>query len=183
MTPAPLQLAPPRTRIRTIWTALVGVLLLAALFLPSRDPVTHGIAAEWRPSAELVGVLFLIAMAALASPRLVAGRGFAFVVALLVVAAALLNLADAATPSLLGRDLNLYWDLRHLPSLVGLARETAGLWSVASAVALVFGAVSLVVASAYWIWRKVLVALTDRRIAIGVAILLGVTLDVTAFVP
>jgi hypothetical protein len=41
----------------------------------------------------------------------------------------------------------------------------------------------LVVASAYWIWRKVLVALTDRRIAIGVAILLGVALDVTAFVP
>jgi hypothetical protein len=39
------------------------------------------------------------------------------------------------------------------------------------------------VASAYWIWRKVLVALTDRRIAIGVAILLGVALDVTAFVP
>jgi hypothetical protein len=100
-----------------------------------------------------------------------------------VVAAALLNLADAATPSVLGRDLNLYWDLGHLPSLVGLARESAGLWSVSVAAALVFGAVSLVVASAYWIWRKVLVALTDRRIAIGVAILLGMTLDVTAFVP
>ena len=65
MTPAPLQLAPPRTRIRTIWTALVGVLLLAALFLPARGPVTHGVALEWRPSAELAGVLSLIAMAAL----------------------------------------------------------------------------------------------------------------------
>jgi hypothetical protein len=122
-------------------------------------------------------------MGALARPQLVAARGVAFTLAFLVVGAALLNLADAATPSLLGRDLNLYWDLRHLPSLVGLARESAGLWSVASAAALVFGALSLVVASAYMIWRKVLSALTDRRVAIGLAILLGVTLDVTAFVP
>ena len=123
MTPAPPQLAPPRARIRAILTTVLGVVLLAALLLPARDPVTHRLAAEWRPSAELAGVLFLIAMAALASPPLVARRDFAFALALLVVAAALLNLADAATPSLLGRDLNLYWDLRHLPSLFGLARE------------------------------------------------------------
>ncbi len=183
MTPAPLQLAPPRTRIRTIWTALVGVVLLAALFLPARGPVTHGVALEWRPSAELAGVLFLIAMAALASPRLVARRGFAFVLALLVAGAALLNLADAAIPSLLGRDLNLYWDLQHLPSLFGLARDSAGLWSASVAAALLFAAVSLVVAGAYWIWRRVLATLADRRIAIGAAVLLGVALDVTSFLP
>jgi hypothetical protein len=183
MTPAPPQLAPPRTRIRAILTAVLGVVLLAALFLPARDPVTHRLAAEWRPSAELAAVLFLIAMAALASPRLVAGRGFAFVLALPVVAAALLNLADAATPSLLGRDLNLYWDLRHLPSLFGLARDSAGLWSASVAVALLFAAVSLAVAGAYWIWRKVLATLADRRIAIGAAVILGVALDVTSFLP
>jgi len=183
MTPAPPQLTPPRARIRAIPTAVLGVVLLAALFLPSRDPVTHGIAAEWRPSAELVGVLFLIAMAALASPRLVAGRGFAFVVALLVVAAALLNLADAATPSLLGRDLNLYWDFRHLPSLFGLARDSAGLWSASVAAALLLAVVLLVITGAYWIWRRVLATLADRRIAIGAAVLLGVALDVTSFLP
>ena len=183
MTPAPLQLAPPRTRIRTIWTALVGVLLLAALFLPARGPVTHGVALEWRPSAELAGLLFLIAMAALASPRLVAERGFAFVLALLVVGAALLNLADTATPTLLGRALNLYWDLRHLPSLFGLARDSAGLWSASVAAALLFAAVCLVVAGAYWIWRRVLATLADRRIAVGAAVLLGVALDVTSFLP
>src|SRR5271168_3397734 len=77
MTPAPPQLAPPRARIRAILTAILGVVLLAALFLPARDPVTHSLAAEWRPSAELAGVLFLIAMVALVSPRLVARRGFA----------------------------------------------------------------------------------------------------------
>ena len=183
MTPAPPQRVLPRTRIRTIWTALLGVLLLAALFLPARGPVTHGVAIEWRPSAELAGVLFLIAMAALASPRLVAGRGFAFVLALLVVGAALLNLADTATPTLLGRDLNLYWDIQHLPSLFGLARDSAGLWSAAVAAALFLAAVSLAVAGVYWIWRQVLAALADRRIAIGAAVLLGVALDVTSFLP
>jgi hypothetical protein len=145
--------------------------------------VTHRLAAEWRPSAEFAGVLFLIAMAALASPRLVAERGFAFVLALLVVGAALLNLADTATPSLLGRDLNLYWDLKHLPSLFGLARDSAGLWSASVAVALLFAAVSLLIAGAYWIWRRVLATLAERRIAIGAAVLLGVALDVTSFLP
>jgi hypothetical protein len=157
--------------------------LLAALFLPARDPVTHSFAVEWRPSAELAGVLFLIAMAALAGPRLVAERGFAFVLALLVVGGALLNLADAATPILLGRDLNLYWDLQHLPSLFGLARDSAGLWSTSVAAALLFAAVSLVIAGAYWIWRRVLATLADRRIAIAAAVLLGVALDVTSFLP
>ena len=183
MTPAPPPLAPSRARVREILTAVLGVVLLAALFLPARDPVTHRLAAEWRPSAELAGVLFLIAMAALASPRLVAERGFAFVLALLVVGAALLNLADTATPSLLGRDLNLYWDLQHLPSLFGLARDSAGLWSASVAVALLVAAVSLVIAGAYWIWRRVLASLADRRIAIGAAVLLGVALDVTSFLP
>jgi hypothetical protein len=157
--------------------------LLVALFLPAHDPVTHSLAAEWRPSGELAGVLFLIAMVALASPRLVARRGFAFVLAVLVVAAVLLNLADAATPSLLGRDLNLYWDLRHLPSLFGLARDSAGLWSVSVAAALLVTAVSLVIAGIYLVWRRVLATLADRRIAIGAAVLLGVALDVTSFLP
>jgi hypothetical protein len=183
MTPAPPQPAPHRARIRAILTAVLGVVLLATLFLPARDPVTHSLAAEWRPSAELAGVLFLIAMAALGSPSLVTGRGFAFVLALLVAGAALLNLADAAAPSLLGRDLNLYWDLRHLPSLFGLARDSAGLWSASVAAAFVFAALSLVVAGAYWIWRKVLATLADRRIVIGAAVLLGVSLDLTSFLP
>src|ERR1700758_1544610 len=161
MTPAPPPLAPTRARVREILTAVLGVAVLAALFLPARDPVTHHLAAEWRPSAEFAGVLFLIAMAALASPRLVAARGFALVLALLVVGAALLNFADAAAPSLLGRDLNLYWDLQHLPSLFGLARESAGLWSASVAVALLLVGMILLIGAAYWMWRKVLATFAD----------------------
>ena len=164
-------------------TGVLGVLLLAGLFLPAHAPITHGIAMEWRPSGELAGLLFLIAMAALACPRCVTGRGVAFVLALLVVAAALLNLADAATLSFLGRDLNLYWDLQHLPSLFGLASESAGLWSASVAAALLLLGFSLLIGAAYWTWRQVLAILADRRIAIGAAVLLGVALDVTSFLP
>src|SRR6266446_6830262 len=101
MTPVPQRVAHPRSLVRGVVTACLGVLLLAAFFLPERGPVAHGIAIEWRPSAELAGLLFLVAMTALARPQLIAGRGPAVALALLVVAAALLNLADAATPSLL----------------------------------------------------------------------------------
>src|SRR5438105_6929075 len=55
MTPAPLQLASPRVRKTKVVTAVLCVLLLAALFLPARGPVTHSLAIEWRPSAELAG--------------------------------------------------------------------------------------------------------------------------------
>ena len=182
MTPAPLQLASPRVRKTKVVTAVLCVLLLAALFLPARGPVTHSLAIEWRPSAELAGLLFLIAMVALASPRLVATRGFAFVLALLVVGAAVLNFADASAPRLLGRDLNLYWDLQHLPSLFGLARESAGLWSATAAVALLLVGMALLIGAAYWMWRKVLATLADRRIAIAAAVILGVALDLTSFV-
>jgi hypothetical protein len=163
--------------------AVLGVLALGGLFLPARDPTTHNVVLEWRPSAELAGILFLIAMVGLAKPRLIAGRAFAFLLALLVAAAALLNLADTATPSLLGRELNLYWDLQHLPSLFGLASESAGLWRALAAAGILLAGVVLLIGAAYWMWRLVLAALTDRRVAIGAAILLGVALDSTSFLP
>src|SRR5438876_4039668 len=165
MMPAPQQLASPRRLMSGMLAASLGMLALAVLFLPSRNSVTHALAIEWRPSAELAALFFLVAMAALAAPRFAARRAPAIALALLVTAAALLNLADAATPALLGRDLNLYWDLRHLPSLLGLARESAGWWRFSVAAALVVGAVLTLVATVSWIWRRVLIALSDRRIA------------------
>ena len=183
MTPVPQQLVRSPGWVRAVLAASLGMLLLAALFLPAREPGTHGLVIEWRPSGELAGLLFLVAMGALVRPQFFALRGPALALALLVVSAALLNLADAVTSTLLGRDLNLYWDLRHMPSLIGLARESAGLWRVSGAAVLLTGAILMMVALSYWIWRKVLAALTDRRIAIGAVVFLGVALDVTAFAP
>ena len=183
MTPAPPQLVRHRGLAKSVPLALLGIVLLAAFFVPGRDPVTHRVIIEWRPSAELTALVFLVAIAALARPQFIARRVVAGVLALLVVAAAVLNLADAAAPALLGRDLNLYWDLRHMPSLVGLVRDAGGSWNLWLVAVFGFGATLLAVTAAYVIWRIVLLALADRRVAIGAALLLGVGLDVTAFAP
>jgi hypothetical protein len=183
MMPAPQQFAAPRNPAKEAIAAGFGWLSLAVLFLPSRDALTHAFAVEWRPSAELTGLFFLAAMAALAAPRLFLRRGPAIVISSLVAAAALLNLIDAVTPTLLGRELNLYWDLRHVPSLVGLARESVGPWRLAAAEGLAFVALSLLFAGIYLICRRVVLALADRRVAIGAAVVLGVALDLAAFAP
>ena len=60
-------------------------------------------------------------------------------------------------------------------------RPVFGGWPVRS---LFLAAIILLpIAGTIWIWRQVLPALADRRIALGVAVLLGVALDVTAFMP
>src|SRR6202011_6254814 len=147
----------------------LGVVLLFLLFMPTRDPLTHSLAIEWRPSAELAFLLFIVAIPAVARPQTVCARLAARILGVVGGVAALLNLVHAVIPTLLGRDLNLYWDLRHLPSLFGLAEEAAGLWRVSGAVCLAGGAVFLLIASLYWIWRRVIPALAVRPIGVGVA--------------
>jgi hypothetical protein len=183
MTPVRQQLPRSRRPTDRLSGAVLGVLLLALLFVPARDPVTHGLTIEWRLSAELAFLLFVVAGAGAARPQMVAARPAARILAVLVVAMALLNLVDAATPTLLGRDLNLYWDLLHLPSLIGLAGEAAGFWRTAGAITILTGAIVLLIAGATWSWHQVLPVLANRRIALGFAVLLGVTIDVTAFMP
>src|ERR1700730_14422894 len=130
-----------------------------------------------------VVLLFLLFLPARARPRSGAGRPPPRLLAILVCAAALLNLVHAATPTLLGRDLNLYWDLQHLPSLFGLAGGSGGFGGVAGAFAVCARVMALLTAGTYRIWREVLPTLTDRRIGLTVAVVLGVALDVTAFMP
>jgi hypothetical protein len=163
--------------------AVLGILLFALMFVPARDPVTHGLTIEWRPSAELAFLLLLVAIAAALRPQLIAARAAARILAVVVAAMAFLNLVDAATPTLLGRDLNLYWDLPHLSSLFGLAGEVAGFWRMTGAIAVLSGAIFLLIVGITRIWREVLSVLADRRVALGFAVLLGVVLQVAAFVP
>jgi hypothetical protein len=183
MTPVGLSL--PRIRRPTdhLPGAVLGVLLLALMFAPSRDSATHSLTVEWRPSAELAFLLFLVAIAAVARPRMIAVSSAARNLAVLVVVMALLNLVHAATPTLLGRDLNLYWDLPHLPSLFGLADEAAGFWWVTGAIAVLGGIILLPIAGTIWIWRQVLPFLADRLIALAVAVVLGGALVAVGFLP
>ena len=163
--------------------AVLGVLLLVLLFLPARDPATHALSIEWRPTAPLAFLLFLAAVAGAARPQMITTPASARILGGLVTALALLNLVDMATPTLLGRDLNLYWDLPHLPSLFGLAGEAAGFWRMAGVIAAIAGAIVLLINGTAWAWRQVLSVLADRRIALGFAVLLGVMLDVTVVMP
>ena len=72
MMPASQQRASRRNPAREAISASLGVLSLAVLFLPSRDALTHATTIEWRPAAELAASVFLVAMAALAAPRVFA---------------------------------------------------------------------------------------------------------------
>jgi hypothetical protein len=161
----------------------LGVLLLFALFLPAREPGTEQLTIDWRPSAELAGLLFVIAIVAVVRPRTFAGRAAAIAMTFLVIMGAVLNLADAAAPGLFGDDLDIYGHLRHLPSLIGLAVAAAGIWRVAVAVATVAIALSLAAAGTYWVWRKVLAVSTDRRVTLAAAIVIGVALNAAAWAP
>ena len=183
MTPARLwrERVPPAAR--RLLAAAICAALLALLFIPARDPATHGLTIDWRPSAVLAGLLFLLAVLAVVRPQAVAGRGLARVLTGLAVAAALFNLVDAATPTLLGRDLDLYWDFRHTPSLVGLAVNSGGLWRVVGAAFVLLAAIAILAACAYRLWRVVLGALTDRRVAVGAALVLGLALNAVAWLP
>lgn len=183
MMPARLRLdrLPPGARRLPI--AALGVLVLFVLLLPARDPGTERLTIDWRPSAEIAALLFLVAVTALIRPRGLIGRTAAIALAAIVTAAAVLNLAYVAMPALLGRDLDLYGNVRDLPSVIGLAVGATPGWRTAAAViglALVLG---LVAATAYWACRKVLAASTDRRITFAAAIVFGAALNAAAWAP
>ena len=96
MTPVGRQLRRFRRPTDRLLGAVLGVLLLALMFLPARDPLSHGLTVERRPAAELAFLLFVVAVAAVARPQMVAARSTARILPVLVVAMALFNLVDAA---------------------------------------------------------------------------------------
>ena len=158
------------------------MVLLFALFLPARGPGTEQLTIDCRPSAELAGLLFLVAVGAIIRPSLFAGRAAAAVLAGLVTALAALNLADAAMPGLLGRDLDVYAGLGHLPSVfthpgaAGLGRAAAIAFGIAALLA-------LVAAVTYRIWLSVLALATDRRWGLAAAVFFGMALNAAAWAP
>src|ERR1700758_4967628 len=99
MTPAGQPLL--RESMDRLPVAVLGILLLALIFTPGRDPVTHGLSVVWHPSAELAFLLLLVTIGAAVRPQIIVAPLTARILAVLVVAMALLNLVNAATPTLL----------------------------------------------------------------------------------
>src|SRR5258708_9364268 len=103
---------------------LLSVAFLSLLFLPAKDEANLRLVLAWRPETE--PLLLMAGLAALA----LAGRSlrpaWRWLLALLLFVAALLQFAVAAMLGIFDRDLNLYIDLRYVPSVLGLFWAAAG---------------------------------------------------------
>jgi hypothetical protein len=71
--------------------------------------------------------------------------------------------ADVTTPSLYGRDINLYWDARYLPDVVAMVARAAPLWLIAAAAAAVWLALALLYLTFRWAFARVGEGLMHER--------------------
>ena len=152
------------------WAAPALALVLLNLSLTFRN-VWPTLAV--RPTAELspdlaiglVGLLLLRGWAGQVSPRIL--RGAAIVWVLLIAG----RYVDVTTRALYGRDVNPYWDLRHVPSVGAMFATVAELWQTALFVAAAIAAPLGVYAAARWCIGRLGLAVADpagRRV-LGVA--------------
>ena len=137
---------------------LLSVAFLSLLFLPAKDEANLRLVLAWRPETE--PLLLMAGLAALA----LAGRSlrpaWRWLLALLLFVAALLQFAVAAMLGIFDRDLNLYIDLRYVPSVLGLFWDAAGPWrGGAEIAAAALGALAVVAAIA------VVLGLAQRALA------------------
>jgi hypothetical protein len=112
--------------IRALLTLVLGTALMSLLFLPEQVPNENHLALDWRPEIEVLLLVGLVAIFAALGRRMPTGLRWA--AASLLTAGALLHAIAAAVPSFFERELDLYWDLPHVPSLVGLFFAAKGWW-------------------------------------------------------
>ena len=133
---------------RAVLVLLASAALLCLLFTPARDDDNLRVFLDWRPEIEPLLLVALLAALALA------GRGLPallrWLLAVLVFLVALLQAADAIVLGVFDRQLDLYFDLAHVPALVGLFAATAGAWRGAAAVAAAVLAALALIASIAW---------------------------------
>ncbi len=137
--------------------AVAALVVLWLPFVPAANPWDNRLFADPRPPAIMLVVLALLAALALARRRL--GWPARLALAVVIVAAAALQLASALVEIFLDRALDLSFDLGHVPSLVGLfvAAEGGGRAMLAAGVALVgLGALLAAVTWALGAWQMAL---------------------------
>src|SRR6185295_13917208 len=109
--------------------------------------------------------LLVIAAHRLGSPSRVATRWLAALWVLLVAG----HYADVTAPALYGRDINLYWDLRHIPDVAAMVVRVAPLWLVAFAAAAAALSIGLLYLLFGWAMARVAAAMSAPRQQIGIA--------------
>jgi hypothetical protein len=141
VTRAPFRRRPGAGRAALLLLASAAFLCL--LFVPARDDDNLRLALDWRPEIEPLLLIGLLAGLALGGRRLPAL--LRWLLAVLILLAALLQAADAVVLGVFDRQLDLYFDLPHLPSLLALFAATAGPWhAIAAATAVLLAAAALV---------------------------------------
>ncbi|HLJ22239.1 MAG TPA: sulfatase-like hydrolase/transferase [Stellaceae bacterium] len=133
----------PINPVRALLTVVLGTVLMSLLFLPEQVPNENRLALDWRPEIEVLLLVGLVAVFAALGRRM--PTALRWTAASLLTLGALLHGIAAAVPSFFERELDLYWDLPHVPSLIGLFVAAKG-WVKASLVmlGLVVGLIVLV---------------------------------------
>src|SRR5690348_7006537 len=101
---------------------VLGIVLLWTLSLPSAG--AHGLSIDLRPPVLLLAILALFALIGWSGRRV--GAPWRWVLAILFVVLTGLQFTAGWVAQLLDRPLDLYFDLRHVPSLAGLYLDAAG---------------------------------------------------------
>ncbi len=160
------------TALRKILVPAIAVLFLnSALTFDNLWP-TPWIAPTRLISIEVVLVLLVIALRGhVFSQWRVLRLGLAFGIMILALA----RYADVTAAGLFGRELDLYWDLRHAPAVLLLIAGSAPVWLVVSLAALVTLGFSVAVFLFWLALGAVSVPLAGRRsprLAVGIPMVL-----------
>ena len=115
--------------VRALLTLVLGTALMSLLFLPEPMANENRVALDWRPEIEVIVLVGFVAVFAALGRRM--PTGLRWTAASLLTLGALLHAVAAAVPSFFERELDLYWDLPHVPSLLGLFFAAKG-WVKAS---------------------------------------------------
>lgn len=154
-------------------TALLAFIAAAALLAPARDPEGARILLDI-PAVEAAWLAAAVALPGLLLWRL--KRPLAWVLAAILLGLAAANLADAMGPVVLGRPVELWWDLRHLPSLWGLARDGFGLIPAAGVAAAAVAAGTALWALLAWLLARPPGPRLLSAASLGAALVLSVAL-------
>jgi hypothetical protein len=133
--------------LRALLVLLAGAVLLCLPFAASRDEENLGFSLDWRPELEPLLLIAAVAILSLMGRRLPAV--VRWLVAVILFVAALVQFVEAIVLGALNRELDLYFDLPHVPKLVSLFHDAAGPWRGALAVlGVILAALALVAAIA-----------------------------------
>ncbi len=156
-----------------------GLVLIWALFLSGLRS-DHHMFFDWRPPLALIALLLLFGLMGLMRRSLWPAARWLIAVSLVLLA--VLQFADATVERLLDRPLDLYFDLRHVPNLIGLYLDADGAWRGVTVIAGTLIGLAVIVALLWQALISIEFAMQRPQVAIS-ALLAGLLGFVLMAVP